>query len=155
MSESTELWDSILTLATADKLDLGTVEGAIGADLLPDVAESGESSDVYRFREPAEDSAFSEVELRVPKGGATAKGPLAILRLRESDHPRLPAAAGERDMDFVLAKMNRSPRVLPPDPRQRVGALVYHEYEIRSGKLRFGFSDDEARILRAIVIDRS
>jgi hypothetical protein len=137
------LLDTVAELVKKRPLDTQAIEDAFDVALRADADNTNPYIRRFlAFRRPAE---LKSVEVRVPLGAATRKGPIVVLDVDGE-------ATGIKQAD-VLAQFGNTPAVEVPSPQQPPDSPVYLSYPQPWGTLRFGFARPSTELLTSVVID--
>jgi hypothetical protein len=137
------LLDTVAELVKKRPLDTGTIEDAFDIALRQDADNTNPYIlRFFAFRRPAE---LKGVEVRVPQGAATRKGPIVVVDVD--------GEATQIKQADVLAQFGKSPAVEVPTPQQPADSPIYLSYQQPWGTLRFGFARPSTELLTTVVID--
>jgi len=137
------LLDTVAELVKKRPLDTRAVEDAFDVALRQDADNTNPYIQRFlAFRKPAE---LRNVEVRVPQGAATRKGPIVVVDVDGE-------ATNIKQAD-VLAQFGEKPAVEVPTPAQPPDSPVYLSYPQPWGTLRFGFARPSTELLTSVVID--
>ena len=141
-----QILDIVTRLSTATSLGPTGVAAMADARLVHTPASSTAYFDVFSGRGNA-GSFAAEVEVRAPREGTRAKGPLVLITLREQE---------TLDASQVIARFGppASIRVPPPEAAAATGAAIY-AWPQKIGTLRFGVGPGPAQKILSVVIDRT
>jgi hypothetical protein len=143
MSESTELFDLVQSLAAERPFAVESVSKRLGekVELVP--GRSTAPFSIYRTRNDA-GRLFTEIELRVPKATASSKDGLLILSVQ----PGL--CIGKKE---VMLRFGEVSRLSIPTPRQPPEDPLFFVYKLPWGDLSFGFDRLGSECLVSVVLN--